>query len=151
MRQAFNKMLRFISAPVWKTNLGAPLGLLADVLASDKGKGFDLNILDNYIRAATLTISHASGTAAMSPRGADWGVVDPDLRVKGVSGLRIVDGSIFVSTTIVPVGIMIDFALALHSHCKHAGADIRNCREGGRCHQELKLINSLLFLLPTKT
>jgi len=34
----------------------------------------------------------------MSPVGANWGVVDPDLKVKGVSGLRIVDLSVLVST-----------------------------------------------------
>ena len=31
----------------------------------------------------------------MSPRDAAWGVVDPDLRVKGVDGLKIVDASVF--------------------------------------------------------
>lgn len=33
----------------------------------------------------------------MSPKGADYGVVDPDLKVKGIKGLRIVDASIMVS------------------------------------------------------
>ena len=36
---------------------------------------------------------HPVGTAAMSHRGAPWGVLDPDLRVKGTSGLRVVDAS----------------------------------------------------------
>jgi len=36
---------------------------------------------------------HAVGTAAMSPREASWGVLDPDLRVKGTVGLRVVDAS----------------------------------------------------------
>jgi choline dehydrogenase-like flavoprotein len=31
----------------------------------------------------------------MSPRGAQWGVLDPDLRVKGTNGLRVVDASAF--------------------------------------------------------
>ncbi|KAG6812919.1 hypothetical protein H0H93_013591 [Arthromyces matolae] len=35
----------------------------------------------------------------MSPRNANHGVVDPDFRVKGTSGLRIVDASVFVSGT----------------------------------------------------
>ncbi|KXN93017.1 Oxygen-dependent choline dehydrogenase [Leucoagaricus sp. SymC.cos] len=30
----------------------------------------------------------------MSPEGASWGVVDPDFRVKGTTGLRVVDGSV---------------------------------------------------------
>ena len=40
-------------------------------------------------------VFHAVGTAAMSPRGAQWGVLDPDLRVKGTNGLRVVDASAF--------------------------------------------------------
>jgi len=34
----------------------------------------------------------------MSPRGANWGVVDPDHRVKGTNGLRVIDVSVLVST-----------------------------------------------------
>ena len=30
--------------------------------------------------------AHAVGTAAMSPLGAEWGVLDPDFRVKGTKG-----------------------------------------------------------------
>jgi choline dehydrogenase len=53
--------------------------------------------LEAYVRAGALALFHPTGTAAMSPKGADWGVVDPDLKVKGVERLRIVDGSVLVS------------------------------------------------------
>jgi choline dehydrogenase-like flavoprotein len=32
----------------------------------------------------------------MSPHGAQYGVVDPDLRVKGIAGLRVIDASVLV-------------------------------------------------------
>ncbi|KAJ7853173.1 hypothetical protein B0H14DRAFT_2354486 [Mycena olivaceomarginata] len=32
----------------------------------------------------------------MSPRGAQYGVVDPDLKVKGIAGLRVIDASVLV-------------------------------------------------------
>ncbi|KAF8895897.1 hypothetical protein CPB84DRAFT_1636308, partial [Gymnopilus junonius] len=41
------------------------------------------------------TFSHPVGTAAMSPFDANWGVVNPDLTLKGAKGLRIVDASVF--------------------------------------------------------
>jgi choline dehydrogenase-like flavoprotein len=40
---------------------------------------------------------HPVGTAPMSPRNAKYAVVDPDLKVKGVQGLRIADASVMVS------------------------------------------------------
>ncbi|KAF9459219.1 aryl-alcohol-oxidase from pleurotus Eryingii [Collybia nuda] len=95
MRQAVLKMLRFASAPVWKQNLGVPLGGIADIINSDVGAGIDMSVVDAYARATTFTVNHAAGTTAMSPRGAAWGVVDPDLRVKGVKGLRVVGASVF--------------------------------------------------------
>lgn len=42
----------------------------------------------------TLTIYHPVGTAKMGPDSDPMAVVDPRLRVKGVSNLRVVDGSI---------------------------------------------------------
>jgi choline dehydrogenase-like flavoprotein len=53
--------------------------------------------IDQVIREIAVTAWHPISTAAMSPKGASWGVVDPDLRVKGVSGLRVIDASIMVS------------------------------------------------------
>ncbi|KAN0111251.1 pyranose dehydrogenase 3 [Russula decolorans] len=50
--------------------------------------------LEEFVRAGASSVFHPTGTAAMSPKGAQWGVVDPDLKVKGVEGLRIVDGSV---------------------------------------------------------
>lgn len=48
-------------------------------------------------RANIETIWHPTSTARMSPKDAAWGVVDSQLLVKGTSGLRVVDASVFVS------------------------------------------------------
>ncbi len=50
-----------------------------------------------FARANAATVNHPAGTARMSPASASWGVVDSQLRLKGATGLRIVDASIFVS------------------------------------------------------
>lgn len=57
--------------------------------------------LDAFISATFATTWHPSSTLKMSPKGADYGVVDPDLKVKGVRGLRVVDASVMVSTTLL--------------------------------------------------
>lgn len=46
------------------------------------------------IRQYTMTIYHFSCTAQMGPASNPWAVVDPQLRVYGVSGLRVIDASI---------------------------------------------------------
>ncbi|XP_071541573.1 glucose dehydrogenase [FAD, quinone]-like isoform X2 [Panulirus ornatus] len=52
-----------------------------------------------YVRHLTFTIYHYCGTAKMGPAQDPTSVVDPELRVKGVSGLRVVDASIFPTIT----------------------------------------------------
>ena len=53
---------------------------------------------DQYLRcmAQTLTLHpyHAVGTCKMGPKGDRTAVVDLDLKVKGVTGLRVVDASV---------------------------------------------------------
>jgi choline dehydrogenase-like flavoprotein len=39
------------------------------------------------------SVWHPIGTAAMSPVGASWGVVNPDLTVKKAIGLSVVDAA----------------------------------------------------------
>lgn len=62
-------------------------------------------------------VSHALGTAAMSPEGASWGVVDPDLWVKTTVGLRVVDASVIpiapTAHTQVPVYVIAEAAADL--------------------------------------
>lgn len=53
----------------------------------------DDDAIFEYIKAGTMSNLHASGTCAMLPRD-EGGVVDPKLRVYGVDGLRVADGSI---------------------------------------------------------
>ena len=52
--------------------------------------------LDEYIQQTAAFACHPVGTAAMSASDSGWGVVNPDLKVKGVAKLRIVDASIMV-------------------------------------------------------
>lgn len=46
--------------------------------------------IDDYIRATAITAHHPAGTCAMAGEDA---VLEPDLRVRGIEGLRVVDAS----------------------------------------------------------
>ncbi|KAF5351358.1 hypothetical protein D9758_008076 [Tetrapyrgos nigripes] len=50
--------------------------------------------IEEFIRDNVVAGLHPVGSASMSPKGADWGVVDPDLKLKDAKGVRIVDASV---------------------------------------------------------
>ncbi|EKM52230.1 uncharacterized protein PHACADRAFT_100299 [Phanerochaete carnosa HHB-10118-sp] len=77
---------RFVEARFWE-------GFIIERFGSMGSAESDEEILA-AIRQAVVTIYHAACTARMLPANASWGVVDLQLRAKGVSGLRVVDASV---------------------------------------------------------
>ena len=71
----------------------ALLGWVERELAPGAGAVSDDELID-YIRKTHNTVYHLAGTAKMGAAGDPTAVVDPRLRVKGVTGLRVADGSI---------------------------------------------------------
>ena len=94
LREGIKNVITFTQAPVWKDIITGPLDPLTNDITDEE--------LEEIIRNTAGSALHPVGTASMSPRNASWGVVDPDLRVKQVSGLRIVDASVMVSVPIFP-------------------------------------------------
>ncbi|TFK36268.1 pyranose dehydrogenase [Crucibulum laeve] len=93
MRMAVTAAGQFFAGPSWKDYVLQPAGAFANATTDE--------LLDNAIRNAVATTKHPVGTAAMSAKGSDFGVVDPDLKVKNIEALRIVDASIM---PFVPAG-----------------------------------------------
>ncbi|KAF9447689.1 GMC oxidoreductase [Macrolepiota fuliginosa MF-IS2] len=106
MREAIEVATMFTRAPVWENVITGVLDPLANATTN--------TVVDGVIRNGTGTGLHSVGTASMSPKDENWGVVDPDLLVKKVSGLRIVDASIMpyvpCAHTQVPVYIIAERA-----------------------------------------
>jgi hypothetical protein len=66
----------------------------------------------------------------MSPRGTNWGAVDPDFRVKGAQGLRVVDSSIIVSENVKVASHSLNIGcLAAHIKWTYPGSGVRACRK----------------------
>ncbi|KAL4243738.1 GMC oxidoreductase family protein [Abortiporus biennis] len=86
MVQAMKDAQTFLASPTFAPINPQPYGDLANA-TTDEAKAA-------FARANGQTIFHPVGTAKMSPKGASYGVVDPDLLVKGAQGLRIVDASV---------------------------------------------------------
>ncbi|KAH9476134.1 Pyranose dehydrogenase 1 [Psilocybe cubensis] len=87
MRESVKSTLDFASAPAFADYISGRYGTAFQQATTD-------DTIDAYVRSLTTTIFHPFGTAAMSRRSAQFGVVNPDLTVKGADGLRIVDASV---------------------------------------------------------
>ncbi|KAJ3739981.1 GMC oxidoreductase-domain-containing protein [Lentinula detonsa] len=79
----------------------------------------DDSAVETYIRESSSSTAHPAslGTAAMSAKDADYGVVELDSIMKGVDGLRVVDASVFPfitsAHTQVPTYVIAERAAAL--------------------------------------
>ncbi|TFK37749.1 aryl-alcohol oxidase-like protein [Crucibulum laeve] len=90
MLESIKASKRFISAKVWDGYIVKPYGDLEQALGPN---GTDADIIA-YIRQWTGSIKHPMCTAPVN--GAKGkGVVDANLKVKNLTGVRIVDGSVF--------------------------------------------------------
>ncbi|KAJ6451318.1 alcohol oxidase [Mycena sanguinolenta] len=85
LRESLRASARFAAAPAFSNYIIGPFSFNATDTDAE---------LDEFIRANAGTVFHPVGTAAMSAKGANFGVVDPDLLVKGLQKLRIVDLSV---------------------------------------------------------
>lgn len=88
MLESINAAKRFVSAPAWNGYILQPFGALANATS-------EADLID-YIRTNGGSIAHPVSTCSMSSTNSSHGVVDPDLRVKKVACLRVVDASILV-------------------------------------------------------
>ncbi|KAJ3505995.1 hypothetical protein NLJ89_g7117 [Agrocybe chaxingu] len=88
MREAVKSVLRFVSAPAWEDYILGPED------STQPGLNATDVELDTFIRANTRAGYHIVGTSSMTRKGAEAGVVDPDLKLKKAAGLRIVDASV---------------------------------------------------------
>ncbi|KAJ6460927.1 alcohol oxidase [Mycena sanguinolenta] len=86
VREGIKLAQKFVTAPVWEGYILELTPGLANATTDSE--------LDEFIRNTASTSSHLCGSAAMSARNAEYGVVDPDLLLKGAAGLRIVDASV---------------------------------------------------------
>ncbi|KAG6879365.1 hypothetical protein C0992_003283 [Termitomyces sp. T32_za158] len=86
MREAIKSAVKFTSAPAWNSYI---IGSAAGLAANETDAA-----LDAYTAANAGTLFHPVGTASMSKKGASNGVVDPDLKLKKVDGVRVVDASV---------------------------------------------------------
>jgi choline dehydrogenase-like flavoprotein len=87
LREAVRLAARLLRAGALAPLVAGRTDLPDDVLDGDRA-------LDGWVRAHLTTAIHLAGTARMGPDRDAGAVVDQLLRVRGVSGLRVVDTSV---------------------------------------------------------
>lgn len=119
LKEAIKAIKRFMSGGAWEDYIDAPYGDFANANTDDE--------IEAFVRDSAASIYHPLSTSAMSPRGAKWGVVDPDLKVKGVEGLRIVDASVIVSLIFSHIALaLLTLLAAIHAQRTDAGTRVSN-------------------------
>lgn len=96
-KEGFRQTRHFFSARAWG-------GCVRGELPATAKANTD-NELEAYVRQDAMGLSHPVSTLAMSAKEATYGVVDPDLKVKKVRGLRVVDASVIVSKHVLEPGL----------------------------------------------
>ncbi|TNM69840.1 GMC family oxidoreductase [Streptomyces sp. NP160] len=100
--EGLRDVLDLADGPVFSA-LGAQRLAPLPTLTSDTGD----TDLEELMSLACTTFFHACGTAAMGRQDDGTAVLDPELRVRGVDGLRVADASAFptvpTSNTLAPV------------------------------------------------
>jgi 4-pyridoxate dehydrogenase len=87
MRQGF-RMAREIGAqPAFDAYRGPEINPGPDVVTDEQ--------IDAHLRRTSVTVSHPVATCRMGADGDANTVVDPELRVRGIQNLRVVDASVF--------------------------------------------------------
>jgi choline dehydrogenase-like flavoprotein len=71
--------------------------LISTELAPSSENEVAADELEAYVRSHAKTVYHPAGTCRMGAATNDAAVVTPDLRVKGVQGLRVCDASVMPS------------------------------------------------------
>jgi len=77
----------FVKSPAFAGHIGPEYGPVSHAHTDAE--------LEAYIRQYTVALWHPTSTTALSAKGSSTGVLDPDLTVKGVKGLRVVDAGAF--------------------------------------------------------
>lgn len=90
---------RYLAEATDRARMRAVVRFASDLLASSGiaipsvGRGTDVE-LDAWVASVLTTSSHLCGSAAIGPASDPRAVVDPEFRVHGVEGLRVVDTSV---------------------------------------------------------
>ncbi|KAI0061458.1 aryl-alcohol-oxidase from pleurotus Eryingii [Artomyces pyxidatus] len=85
--EALKKARRLFEAPVFDGHDIEEWGSLGAALTEEE--------IEAYVRSNSISAWHPSSSVQMSAKGDRHGVLDPDLKVKGVKGLRVADASVF--------------------------------------------------------
>jgi len=93
MRDGTRRLARLSTHPALR-DIATRISFTESGLPMDKVAALPDGELDALLLEQAADIQHAAGTCRMSAYEDPRGVVDPDLRVKGVAGLRVADAAI---------------------------------------------------------